>query len=401
MKRLSGPRFWEHHELFGVAFKSHSCWDWYVQVTPNNKGWCVSQLHYHYIVHLFHTSGIRDSKKTPSQKTHNTQKKIFRMLFLQDVRISTSPMFSLNQQETPGPVTSTQLRTVQDLKRKKQPFRPTQQVSHPTCQKPTPKNGQNSQILRFESVPQTHLLKNRTTTTPVDGSEIWLYNHLGSILKKPVNNGRNTLPTSTGFLNHQQYWTHHTHPPKGSHDIWRLRQVLCDVFGRVNAPHLNDRTVVGGGADGWSDFCSKENETTTKTMEWERLISYIWLGLCLRFRKKNAASFKIIQDELRFFEQNPPGIHLFGKSWKNRPGSWSCWRPTCGGPWCSEKKNERFYYTETDDQFNPLTHGCHEKLNTNPNSARMFSGKISKKLMDVAIKFDPPPPKKKKLIPYV
>ena len=47
------------------------------------------------------------------------------------------------------------------------------------------------------------------------------------------------------------------------------------------------------------------------------------------------------------------------------------------------RKKNGFYYTETDDQFNPLTHGCHEKLNTNPNNAGCFQGKLSKKMMDL------------------
>ena len=77
MKRLSGPRFWEHHELFGVAFKSQSCWDWYFQVTLNNKGWCVSQLHYHYIVVLFvHIRNLRLKKTFPINIQLQKKKKL-------------------------------------------------------------------------------------------------------------------------------------------------------------------------------------------------------------------------------------------------------------------------------------------------------------------------------------
>lgn len=42
------------------------------------------------------------------------------------------------------------------------------------------------------------------------------------------------------------------------------------------------------------------------------------------------------------------------------------------------KKIERFYYTETHDQFNPLTHGCHEKLTPTQTARDVFRENLKK-----------------------
>ena len=104
MKRLSGPRFWEHHELFGVAFKSQSCWDGYFQVTLNNKGWCVSQLHYHYLYSVVVCTHQESEipKKTFPKNTQHTKKNLPNVISSSCLFFSTSPMFSPQSKRNAG-----------------------------------------------------------------------------------------------------------------------------------------------------------------------------------------------------------------------------------------------------------------------------------------------------------
>jgi len=101
---------------------------------------------------------------------------------------------------------------------------------------------------------------------------------------------------------------------------------------------------------------------------------------CLRFRKKNAVSFKIIQDELSFSNKTHLESIYLASLEKCCPGSWSCWSHTFAG---DQKINPFFQATRMSENHElPDTPNLLEKTRRFPGecfSGVMWAGRVGPK----------------------